>query len=67
MSAASDVNASEFSRIFTQGAMHLCEFWVELLFAPAGYAQHRTLDLPGRACVVAIIGAILLMCALLIQ
>lgn len=47
--------------------MHLCEFWVELLFAPAGYAQHRTLDLPGRACVVAIIGAILLMCALLIQ
>ena len=41
--------------------------WVELLFAPAGYAQHRTLDLPGRVCVVAIIGAILLMCALLIR
>ncbi|MGV2341221.1 MAG UNVERIFIED_CONTAM: hypothetical protein LVR18_46940 [Planctomycetaceae bacterium] len=41
--------------------------WVELLVAPAGYAQHRTLDLPGRVCVLAVIGAILLMCALLIR
>ncbi|MFM7038384.1 MAG: hypothetical protein ACKO2L_11750 [Planctomycetaceae bacterium] len=41
--------------------------WVELLFASAGYAQHKTLDLPGRVCVVAVIGAILLTCALIIR
>lgn len=33
---------------------------LELLVAPAGYAQHKTLDLPGRLIVVSIIGAILL-------
>jgi hypothetical protein len=41
--------------------------WVELLFAPAGYAHHRTLDLPGKLCVSAIIAAVLLMCAALIR
>ena len=41
--------------------------FVELLAAPAGYADHRTLDLSGRLAVWSLIGGILLGMACLIR